>query len=110
MGPRGAPRPYKFIGFGDIYGPKPYKFIARGAPLAVWAMSSPSAAEILRELGRSTGPAGRRGHGAGPVGQEGRRARAEAQLSGPRLRLLTNPYFGFLQFLSVFVFMMFVIF
>ncbi len=25
------PKPYKFIGFGDIYGPKPYKFIRFGA-------------------------------------------------------------------------------
>ncbi len=37
----------------------------------MWAMSSHSTAEILRGLGRSTGPAGRRGDGAGPVGQEG---------------------------------------
>ncbi len=26
----GHPKPYKFIGFGDIYGPKPYKFIGFG--------------------------------------------------------------------------------
>ncbi len=26
-----APKPYKFIGFGDIHGPKPYKFIGFGA-------------------------------------------------------------------------------
>ena len=25
-----GPKPYKFIGFGDIYGPKPYKFIGFG--------------------------------------------------------------------------------
>ena len=25
-----TPKPYKFIGFGDIYGPKPYKFIGFG--------------------------------------------------------------------------------
>ncbi len=24
-------KPYKFIGFGGIYGPKPYKFIGFGA-------------------------------------------------------------------------------
>ncbi len=25
-----GPKPYKFIGFGDIDGPKPYKFIGLG--------------------------------------------------------------------------------
>ncbi len=25
-----GPKPYKFIGFGDIHGPKPYKFIGFG--------------------------------------------------------------------------------
>ncbi len=25
-----GPKPYKFIGFGDIYGPKPYRFIGFG--------------------------------------------------------------------------------
>ncbi len=25
-----GPKPYKFIGFGDIYGPKPHKFIGFG--------------------------------------------------------------------------------
>ncbi len=25
-----GPKPYKFIGFGDIYGTKPYKFIGFG--------------------------------------------------------------------------------
>ncbi len=27
---RVRPKPYKFIGFGDIHGPKPYKFIGFG--------------------------------------------------------------------------------
>ena len=27
-----GPKPYKFIGFGDIHGPKPYKFIGFGPP------------------------------------------------------------------------------
>ncbi len=27
---RGRPKPYKFIGFGNIHGPKPYKFIGFG--------------------------------------------------------------------------------
>ncbi len=25
-----GPKPYKFIGFGDVHGPKPYKFIGSG--------------------------------------------------------------------------------
>ncbi len=28
--PNHGPKPYKFIGFGDIHGPKPYKFIGYG--------------------------------------------------------------------------------
>ena len=27
---RRGPKPYKFIGFGDLHGPKPYKFIGFG--------------------------------------------------------------------------------
>ncbi len=30
LGSPSGPKPYKFIGFGDIYGPKPYKFIGLG--------------------------------------------------------------------------------
>ena len=26
-----GPKPYKFIGFGDVHGPKPYKFIGFGS-------------------------------------------------------------------------------
>ena len=29
-----VPKPYEFIGFGDIHGPKPYKFIGFGASIA----------------------------------------------------------------------------
>ncbi len=30
-----APKPYKFIGFGDIYAPKPYKFLGFGDKVRV---------------------------------------------------------------------------
>ncbi len=32
VAPKGGPKPYKFIGFGDIHGPKPYKFVGFGDP------------------------------------------------------------------------------
>ncbi len=33
QGREGDPKPYRFIGFGDIHGPKPYRFIGFGEPL-----------------------------------------------------------------------------
>ncbi len=67
-----GPKPYEFIGFGDIHGPKPYKFIGFGD------IHGPSGRRVpARRTPRSSGSV-RRGAAAG-LGADGDQ--------GPR-----NPY------------------
>ncbi len=50
--PRAGPKPYKFIGFGDIHGPTPYKFIGLGDIHGLWLVFNIA----FRSLGGSRPP------------------------------------------------------
>ncbi len=51
MYPRLGPKPYKFIGFGDIHGLKPFKFMGFGDICGVWGARALGVTGALRDPG-----------------------------------------------------------
>ena len=87
-----GPKPYKFIGFGDIHGPEPYKFIGFGD------IHGPKPYTFTR-FGNIHGPKPNKIHGVWLVGWRGPFPRkASGLLSSPSLRMGNEDFNLYLVF------------